>query len=312
MVNRVSIKELVFAFATIITGLANGYFWREFIYSENYADIALLSLPVASMFVFAVFFALLSLFSKNSHIIFTTAALSFSGGLFLIDGHKTVIIGSVVGMAGAIFAAYKIQNDVKDSLTFNLSKSLRRGLPFFFTAFALIISLTYFSSIIIGERAFIPRPVFEVSTGILQNYLGGLIPGFRPDATIDEVLIDVIAKELKGQLDINKIPKSQLKKLLDEQKTALGGKIGIKISGEEKTTELLYNLANQKLEELFGQYKIYLPYLSAVGFFLAIKALTWPLYFVSLILIYLAVKLLLITGVLKKESATMPTEKLTF
>src|SRR3989338_143779 len=121
MVNRVSIKELVFAFATIITGLANGYFWREFIYSENYADIALLSLPVASMFVFAVFFALLSLFSKNSHIIFTTAALSFSGGLFLIDGHKTVIIGSAVGMAGAVFAAYKIQNDVKDSFTFKFS-----------------------------------------------------------------------------------------------------------------------------------------------------------------------------------------------
>src|SRR3989338_1094127 len=118
MVNRVSIKELVFAFATIITGLANGYFWREFIYSENYADIALLSLPVASMFVFAVFFALLSLFSKNSHIIFTTAALSFSGGLFLIDGHKTVIIGSVVGMAGGGFSAPKKQKQGKKPFNF--------------------------------------------------------------------------------------------------------------------------------------------------------------------------------------------------
>lgn len=310
--SQIHIKESLFAVATVVTGLANGYFWRKFIYSENYADLRLIFPPLALMFLFAIFFSLLSLFSKNSYITFISAALSFSGGIFFIDGNNTVIIGTIIGITGSIFAAYKIRSDVNGILRFNLSKSLHRGLPFFFTVFALIISLTYFSSIIISERAFIPKPVFEVSANILQNYLGGLIPGFRPNATIDEVLTDVIAGELGGQLDINKIPKSQLKKLLDEQKSALNEKIGIKISGKEKTTELLYNLTNQKLEGLSGQYKIYLPYVSAIGFFLAIKTLTWPLYFVSLILVYFVVKLMLIAGLLKKEMTSTQTEKLTF
>lgn len=311
MVNY-SIKELAFAVATLIVGWVNAYFWRSFIYSANYADLKFLSLPIASMFVFAILFSLLALFSRNSYIIYASLALSIFGGFFLADGNIIVIIGTALGIAGLIFAAYKIKSDVNDSKTFGLSKSLHRGLPFFFTIFALIISLTYFSSIVLAENSFIPKPIFEVSANILQNYLGGLIPGFRPNATIDQVLTEVLASQLKGELDIAKIPKNQLKKLLDEQKSALGEKVGIKISGEEKTTELLYSLANQKLEEWFGRYKIYLPYISAIGFFLAMKTLTWPLYFITLALVFFAVKFLLILKILKKETVSIQTEKLTF
>lgn len=309
---KISIKEAIIATATIIIGFANAYFWQNLIYSADYSDPAAIFLPVATMFSFAILFSLLALFSKNIYVIYLACALSVVNGLIIADRNATVLIGTVLGMSGIVYAARKIQSDVNDSKTFGLSKSLSRGLPFFFTTFALIISLTYFSSILLAESNFIPRPIFNASTRILQNYLGGLIPGFRPNATINEVLTDVLATELKNQIDINKIPKRQLNTLLQEQKAALSEKIGIKVSGEEKTTELLYNLANQKLEELFGQYKIYLPYISAIGFFLAIKTLTWPLYFVTLGFIFFTVKFLLVLGILKRELSTTQIEKLTF
>lgn len=312
MANYISIKEAALSLLTILMGITNVYFWRGLIFSENHANLTLFSLPIISLFLFAIFFSLLAFFLKNTAVLYLSVAVSILGGIFFIGSGISIISGMALAAVGVIFAARRIKIDVNDSLSFNLSKSMRRGLPIFFTVIAFIISLTYFSSIAKDKQVFIPKSVFDISAGILQNYLGGLVPGFRKDATVNEILTNFAKNELKKQLNVNEIPKEKLNELVEEQKIALSKGMGIKISGREKTVDLLYNLTNQKIDELFGQYKEYLPYLSAIGFFLAIKVLTWPLYFISLILIYFTVKLMLFTGLLKKEVVTIKSEKLTF
>ncbi|MFY9462127.1 MAG: hypothetical protein WAP51_02910, partial [Candidatus Sungiibacteriota bacterium] len=204
----------------------------------------------------------------------------------------------------------RIRSEAKLAVSFNLSKILRQGLPLFFTTLAFVVSVFYFSSIALEKnQTILPRSVFELSLPLLQNTLQDLIPGFRAAATVDELLLEAAKSQLGAEVDISKVPKSQLEKLLVESRQSLSQGFGIKITGKEKAADLIYELANQKIEDFAGPYKRYLPYLTAFGFFLAVKVLTLPLYFITLGLLWLAVQLLLFLRVLKKEIVTIQVEK---
>ncbi|MDO8560647.1 MAG: hypothetical protein Q7R91_00310 [bacterium] len=305
-------KEIIIAVLAVATGIANAYFWKVLIFSGSYSSPTIFSIPAALLFLFAIFFSFLALFGVSRTLGLMAIAIVSVGSFLFITAGTVAFVGIVLSFFGFQWAYSRIRNEAKLSVSFSLSKILRQGLPLFFTAIAVMVSVFYFSSISQEKnQTFLPKAVFELSLPLLQNSLQGIIPGFRPDATIDQLLIGAAQKQTGNAVDISKVPKDQLEKFLQEERAALSKGLGVAVTGKEKAGDLLYNLANQKLEDFVGPYKQYLPYLTAFGFFLAVKALTLPLYFVTLILVWLAVRLLLAVKLLKKEIGMVQTEKVT-
>jgi len=308
--NEITFKEIIIALLVAASGVANAYFWKQLIFSPAYTDVTLFSAPAATLFLFAILFSLLSLFGKSGILGFSAIAVAFIGSFLFIPAGAAAFLGIALALSLSLLAFRRIRTEARIAVFFGLSKILRQGLPLFFTTLAFVVSVFYFSSIALEkDQTILPRSVFEFSLPFLQNTLQGMIPGFRAAATVDELLLEAARSQLGAEVDISKVPKSQLEKLLAEERQSFSQGLGIKITGKEKAADLIYELANQKIEDFAGPYKQYLPYLTAFGFFLAVKVLTLPLYFITLGLLWLAVQLLLSLGVLKKETVTIQAEK---
>lgn len=305
-------KELAIAVFVVASGIANAYFWYQLIAIERLGSITLFSLPIASLFLFAVCFSLLAILGKSTALGYAAVAAAFVGSFFFVTASSLVILLLLLTLLGGWWAFHRIQQESILSVSFRLSKILRQGLPLFFTTIAILISLFYFVGIVSREdSAIVPRSIFDISLPLLGGTLQGILPGFRPDATIDQLLVELLKTQLGDKVDISNLSSSQRGALLKEQRLALEKGFGISITGKERASDVLYALTNQKIEELVGSYKPYLPYLSAFGFFLTIKVLTLPLYFIALGLIWLVVQLLLAIGALKRETVTIEAERIT-
>lgn len=307
---EITFREISIAFLTAASGIADAYFWKQLIFSPVYTDIKFFSVPGAALFLFAILFSLLSLFGKSDALGLAAIAAVSIGSFLFIPAGITAFAGILFTFLGLLWAWRRIRSEAKLSVSFSLAKILRQGLPLFFTALAFMVSVFYFSSISLEKnQSILPKALFDFSLPFLQNTLQGIIPGFRASATVDELLLEAAKSQVGAEVDISKVPKSQLEKLIADGRQSLSKGLGVKISGKEKASDLIYELANQKIEGFAGSYRQYLPYLTAFGFFLAIKILTLPLYFVTLGLLWLAVQLLLFLKVLKKEIVTIQVEK---
>ncbi|KKW18963.1 MAG: hypothetical protein UY61_C0071G0001, partial [Candidatus Adlerbacteria bacterium GW2011_GWC1_50_9] len=51
---------------------------------------------------------------------------------------------------------------------------------------------------------------------------------------------------------------------------------------------------------------------AAMVFFLAFKAFTWPLYFISMLLTYILIRLMVFATIVREEKVTIEVEKLVF
>ena len=306
-----NLKELVIAIFLVASGVLNAYFWYELIGSLRFDDIAFLLLPVASLLFLTICFSCVALFIKNTIIGYGAAIAAFVGGFFFVNATSFAITLLVLALGAITWAFHRIRQEATSATVFRLSKILRQGLPLFFTAVALLISLFYFVKIAEdSNQPVIPRSVFDISLPFLEGAFKGILPGFRAHTTVDELLLDALRSQEGNEVDIAKIPRSQLDMFLKEQRAALGKGLGITITGKEQAADFLYNLTNQKIGDFVGPYKQYLPYLSVIGFFLAIKALTLPFYFISLGLVYIVMRVLLAVRVLRREKAMIEVERI--
>lgn len=304
-------KELLLAIFVVASGVGNAYFWKQLIFSGNYADITLFSVPILLLFIFAASFSLLALFGKSGWLSYGGAGAAFVGSFFFIQANSASLLILVLTLLGAFWALKRIRHEAASSVSVRLGKMLRHGLPLFFTAVALMISVFYFSNIVRkDEQVFVPRVFFELSLPYLQGTLQGLLPGFRADASVNELLLDSIRAQLGDAVDVDALSPGQIEVLIGEQRRALAEGLGLNLSGDERAGDVLYKLTNQQIEQFVGPYKEYIPYLSAFGFFLAIKVLTLPLYFITLGLVWIVVQFLLAAGAIKRETVSMQVERI--
>jgi len=306
-----NLKELIIAVLVVVSGVLNAYLWKQLIFSGSYSDLALFSLPIASLFLFVVSFAMLAMLGENVLLGLFAVIAAFIGSFFFVKASTAVLSGLLLTLVIALWAFRGIRKEAKSQNIPQMNRVLRQGLPLFFTAVAVMISVFYFSGIAISEpQTFVPKAAFELTIPYLEGVLQNILPGFKASLSVNELLRKNAEEQLEGELGLKSVPEEQLKKLVEEQRRALEQGLGLKISGEERAGDLIYSLANQKAEDFLGPYKRYIPYLSAFGFFLAIKVLTFPLYLISLALVWLTVKLLLAFEFIKRETVSVEVEKL--
>lgn len=86
---------------------------------------------------------------------------------------------------------------------------------------------------------------------------------------------------------------------------------GTEIPNKEETAELLYRATVEQIRQILGPYRDFLPLASAVIFFLAFKAFTVPLYYLTLVLAFFLIKVLIWSKIVVKEKAQIEVERLT-
>lgn len=314
-------KEVVLGIFAVILNIAVFWFWfraaplmaaGEF---QNYGNFII---PLAGLVIAASLFALAALFIENKWLIHGSIVLGIGTPYLFVQANTAVIVLLVITLLFSAFAAYRIRKEFIFSLGFSLSKTTKAGLPIYFTVASLIISIFYFSNIT-EEKALssiLPKSAVGFALKNLSGPLGSLtglnLPTLKPEATVDEILLKLVEEELKSQdVAVSRLPRPELTRAIAAQREGLAKNFGIKLKGQEKLGDVLYNTISQRTEELLGPYKKYLPVASAVAFFLAFKTLTLPLYYLTILVTFFLLKVLILSKIIRSEKQQIEVEKLT-
>jgi len=72
-------------------------------------------------------------------------------------------------------------------------------------------------------------------------------------------------------------------------------------ASDKKLSHAMYELTYARINDYAKDYVEYIPVIAAASFFFALKTVSVLFYFLSIIIIYLLVKLLIAAGFIKKE-----------
>jgi hypothetical protein len=316
--DRVKVKEIILGFLTIVVTV--GSFWLLFqsislVASGDFKTFGLSISAVIGLIFAGALFSLLALFVDDWRIRFTSVAISIGVPYFFVSATIFVIVAFFMSILLVIFGAHRIYQEYSLSVGFGVAKTLKTGLPLFFTSAALIVSIFYFANLDrerVVESLF-PEPAFVVITQFLARPLESLtgLSLSNPNATIDDIATDFVENQLESQGILpTSLVQSELTKLVGVERDQLSQLLGITLSGEESISEVFYNSIAIRLKDLFGPYAVYLPAVSAIAFFFAFKALTIPLYFITLLVVWILVYVLERTHVLSREKHNVEVERL--
>ena len=304
-------KELALGILTVAVGLANAYLWKGVVLGGGLGPAALYSLPVLALFAFAILFSLSSAFIRRRLTRAATAIASLTSGYLFVPFSGTVAAAAAASALAGWYAADEIAHEEKDSARFSTRKILRGGLPVFFTAVALTLAVFYFVTVSDQhDQTFLPKAMFDAAIPLLQRPLAGILPGFRSDASVDDLMLAFAAAQIGKEFDIGTLTPAERERLVAESRRALATELGIKLSGDEKAGDVLYEVTNAQVAKLLGPYHGYLPAIAAVGFFIAVKAITMPVYWITLLLVWLVVKCLVAAGILRQKTETVEVTRI--
>ncbi len=306
-------KEYTLGVLTVAAGLANAYLWKGVLLAPldaehltGFAGLTFYSLPVIALFLFAILFALSSAFITRPALRTVSAMMALAGGYLLVPATTLAASAAAASAAAGWYASDAIAGEYRISNAFAVRKIFRGGLPVFFTAVALTLAVFYFTAVSgAATQSILPKALFDAAIPLIEQPLQNFLPGFRRDATVDELLLAFAAWQGGPDIDVRKLSAAERAQFLRENRGALAQELGVELTGEERGGDLIYRVANTQIEKLAGPYRAYLPFLAAAGFFIAIKMLTLPVYWISLILLFAMVKLMLKAGLLTEKVETI-------
>lgn len=313
-------KEIILAVCAAALGLYVFSVWRqsvplivagEFRHYQNFLP------PFLGLILAGTLFSLAGIFIRHRWLSYGTAILSTVPALFLNSSSSWILAGFLFTILLVLFAAYRIRQEKNLSLGFSLTKTLKSGLPLYFTAATLIVSLFYFSYAKGDENRAISSLLPRSTSGVLLKILSrqvqntfGVPVEFKSTDTVDDVIVKFLESQ-EGGLSLKKISPRELESLVAFQRRQFSEKFSLKLKGDEELQDVVYNLMVAKLKDLVGPYQLYVPVFSALAFFTALKALTIPVYFLSLLIAFLLIKIAVFAKILKKEKEQIEVEKLT-
>ena len=303
-------KELVLGALTVIAGVTNAYLWKGVLFAGGVQHAAFYLVPVFVLFIFSILFALSALFIRYHLVRIATAVIAHVSGYLLIPFTATIGVAAVFSGIGGWIAVQDIAKEETASQTFSMRKILKSGMPLFFTALALLFSVFYYSfAINHSSQGILPKSLFNAAVPYMEKPIQGFLPGYRNNATVDDLLLAFATQQFGSSVDIKTLTPAEKAALLAQGREALRAQFGIKLTGKEKASDVLSQVTNSQIEKFAGANKQYLPIAAAIGFFIAIKALTLPVFWITLILTGLMVQLMLKVGIVKREKVMVEIEK---
>lgn len=314
------IKEYALGTVSVITSLLA--FWRWNVITSSLVEVGDLKsyteliLPLLLLIIAAAFFALAAIFIKKTAVLYSAVILEVLGAFFFIRATTLIIGVLVVSILIGLLAAHRLRKEFAYSLGFSLSRIIKSGLPLYFTMISLIASMYYLA--LVDERKaaeiLLPKPALDLVLRALADPLKSLtgLPRLDPNLTIDEFLTDVVQTQLQEQgISPLRLQREELAKALVFQRQALEKQYGVELAGNDTIAQTLQRVFQERIEDLLGPYVRFLPAIVALTYFFAFKALTIPLYFLTLLAAFLLLKFMLWSKMAKKTQESVEVERLT-
>ena len=313
-------KEIVLGLASAAASFFALWFWKEAVPSltkEGLGNYAQFFIPILALIAAASLFALSAALLELQLVRGASSLAPLVLLFFTLPYSSAALTVLWVSAVLVVFSARRIRKEHVFSLGFSTSKVLKAGIPIYFTAVSLVVSLFYYLQLSEGEGALVtifPRQAVELTIGVLSGAVTDLreIPEANSLLTVDEFL----SQNLEGQLmaqgtSLETLPQKEAAELLAEQRNALAKRYGIPLKGGERLAEVLHRTITARVEELLGPYARFLPVISALTFFFAFKALTLPLYFITLVAVFLLIKALRAAKIVHSEVRQVEVDRLT-
>lgn len=273
-------------------------------------------LPSLLLVVSATLFGLAVSLVQNRWIVYGAAALAGAAPFFFIRANLSAFLGLVAGGLLLCLSVAHIRHEAKSSGIFSVPRLFRAGIPLFFTVASLTAALYYISVVDPDDLAgaIIPRPALDVAIEKIYAPFAERTQGIAidPEDTVDDTLKAVVAQQLSVEgIEIETITQEEFDRLVALQRESLGRQFNIELQGDKKVTDTIFDNIGFRLADLAGPYKKYFPIASAFVFFLAFKAMTWPLYYLAMLLLYLLIRCMVAVQFIRKEKRTIEVERFT-
>lgn len=280
-------------------------------------DYRSLLLPLSMIILGGAFFILSTIFIKNNWLAY--------GGVLLIFGLPYLTIGLTKITVGFISATililawviFHMRRTAVRASSFQLVPITKIGLPAYFTVASLLFTAFYMTGLS-QETAFealFPQPLMQVVFSALGNNIGSFVgmPSLHvnPNDTVDRTIEAIISQQAQGQgITLNTLSPTLRTQALAEERRALSTQLGVPLQGNQKIGDLFNRIIHDRIVGILGQYQSYLPLVVAITFFLTLKTISIPLYYLALLAAFLLIKLLLALTILKREVQQIPAERI--
>ena len=317
VMGKIPFKEIVLAVISTCAIVASFFLWRsttQVIAEEAFNSYGQFIASIGSLVAAATLLGIAAIFVRNSWVIYVSAILGIAIPFSFVSGNPLVLIVMGLCVILAVFAIRRIRKDFSLSFGFTVATAFKSGIPLFLTVYGIIISLFYLNDVQKKDaiRAIFPRTVFNVSIRALGGPLRSLTDNekFTPDETVDQFLQGLVKKQLADRgIQIDQVAGKELQRLLAQQRGEIAKSYGIKLAGNEKLGDVFYTTIIERISDLLGPYRVYVPYASAVTFFLAFKTLSFFVYMIVLGVAFLLIKLMIILGIVIRKKEQIEVER---
>lgn len=307
-------------FLTVGSTIAAFYLWKQEIpvILDGRIESSLgLIVPILVLVGAACFFGLSALFVRRAPGLFASAGIAMAAPYLLIPSSQTNILALALCVCLTLFGAWRMREAFRVSVHFTVAKTLKYGIPLFFTASAITVSMFYLDVLQSRRQdivsALLPKSLLTIVLGAAGDSLqrSGL-PRLNPEALVDDAIADFVRTGLEAEgAGAGRVPPDEFAKLVSFQRDEIARRYGIEIRGDERVTDVIYRLAAEQIENIAGPYHGYLPLAGAIAFFFAFKAFTLPLYGLTILLTFLLIRILRAGSILIVEKQTVEVERLT-
>ncbi len=294
-------KALTVAVALI--ALAGGIGW-----SFDYARPSGGTIAGATLFLcFSLLFTvLLSLFAmtSRSRALAVGVPIGVSVAFFISHPFSTSFLwGIIASTLLLVWGVQMIQRETAVRVRYHWGTIARFGMKKFFTAIALssaILLLVSAAPITDPNEVLFPRVFFDATVIVLERPIALLIPGMDISSTVDDVLLGALVRA-GGEIDVRSLPKSVLNGLIAVERRALNANYGLKLTGGERVSDVLYSVISGMINSYVAPYRAYLPYAMAAGYFITLQFVFVVLGYIGMRILPVAAWALQAVGILTKE-----------
>lgn len=315
-------KQSSFALITVALGLATFWMWRNIVSLLALGELSNpynLAFPIVGLVISAAMFSFSAILVDQKWIAYAAAITAVSPSYFFIQPSDASIAAFAMSSLLTTFAVFRMRREFALSLGFSLTKILKTGLPLYFTSAAILISFFYFTPLRGNEERaamslfpkVLSRAALKIISGQLKSSLG--IPvDITPGITVDALLRQLAETQSRAEgVSLSRLPASGLEKIFSEQKKEIAKKYGINLGGNEKVEDAFRSLAIERIKTYMGSYWAYLPVISAIAFFAALKVLTVPLTYLTVLAALVLLKIGVFVKIFKNEKKQIEVERLT-
>ncbi|MBI3630937.1 MAG: hypothetical protein HY221_01195 [Candidatus Sungbacteria bacterium] len=287
--------------------------------SSNFQHYLSFLIPLVCLAASSSLFALAGMFVRDRRIAYCAAVVGAGVPYFFARPSLPTLAVLAISLICIVFAVHKIRQEFLLSVGFSVSKTVKSGLALYFTVASLTLTLFYVHALNDKSAlsALLPQPAFDFTLQYFFNSpfarsLTGL-PQVRQDITANEFLDVLISQQLKSQgLESVNVPASERTHLREVERRQIARQYGITLKGNERMLNVFYDVVAQRAVDLLGPYRRYLPLLSGIAFFFAFKALTVAAYLISLLIIFLLIRIFLFVKILRRTTEHIQVERITF